>query len=185
MKINILCLSILIVGCGQQQQSGDPRTIHGIDPAFTQYVQEFEAYIPGGNIGDIPIGFAAQSGQVIGVCEIWTSGYRDIKVDPTFWNGTSDEYTRRSLIFHELGHCVLDRAHLATTTLVNPSLPYNFLTNPTIYVSFMNPYIFFDGSQSSLQDYYINELFHPAIGVPMLYNSSNLVDDHACVRHMN
>lgn len=34
-----------------------------------------------------------------------------VKIDKSFYE-TADEYTKRSLIFHELGHCLLNRKHL-------------------------------------------------------------------------
>ena len=185
--MNILCLSILIVGCGQQPAQ-DPRTIHGVDPAFTPYVQQFESIL-GRSIGDIPIAFAAQSGDVIGVCELWNGGeWRDIKIDPNFWNnqgGAIDDDQRMSLIFHELGHCVLNRGHIPTMQTVSSDGTNNPATNYYVPVSFMNPYIFFSDAYSFLEPYYINELFHPAPGAPTLTNTLDLVDHYGCVRHMN
>jgi hypothetical protein len=184
MRMNILCMSILIVGCGQQPQQGDPRSIHGIDPAFQPYVEQFETIL-GHSIGDIPIAFAPQQGDVIGVCELWTN-YRDIKIDPNFWNnqgGALDNDQRMSLIFHELGHCVLDRGHLATDWTYNLN-GWNY----SVPTSFMNPYIFFSAQYPvwvALKSYYINELFHPAPGAPTLYNSMDLVDHYGCVKHMD
>jgi hypothetical protein len=165
--------TIFLVGCSQFEVPNDPRDIHGVDPAFASYVQEFEVQY-GASIGDIPIQFAPQSGYVIGECIIWSSQYREIKVDPDFWKyGAVDDDEREALISHELGHCVLNRAHL-NTDWNDPNDGDNSM--PT---SLMNAYIFFNDlypDWQSLKVYYYNELFHPAPGVPMLSVSEDLLD---------
>ena len=174
MRVALLVVtSIFLVGCSKQEPQSDPRDIKGIDPAFNTYVAQFESYL-GKSIGDIPIQFSPQSGKVIGVCIVWNSQWREIKIDPDYWNadpndgGPIDDDEKLSLIFHELGHCVLNRGHLATT----------FDSNGwNVYTSFMNPYIFFSDQYPETRNYYINELFHPAPGYPTLGGSSGENDD--------
>jgi hypothetical protein len=156
------------MGCAQQQDKSDPRDIHGINPAFTPYVQKFEAIL-GRSIGDIPIQFAPQGGNTIGVCEVWNSQYREIKIDPDYWNaspsygGPVDDDEKLSLIFHELGHCVLNRGHLDTSFVDS--------NNYQVMNSWMNWYVFFNDSYPESKSYYLNELFNPAPGSPGLNQS--------------
>lgn len=176
----LLVLSIFLVGCNQgMKPQTDPRSISGINPAFTLYVQQFEA-IWGKSIGDIPIQFGKQEGNVIGVCTVWNAQWRQIEIDPDYWaNGAYDDEERMSLIFHELGHCALNRGHLSTTwTYTNTWGPWS------VPVSFMNPYIFYSlyPPYPDLKAYYINELFHPAPGSPTLYNSADEVVRHTDTR---
>jgi hypothetical protein len=171
----LLVLSILLVGCSRQVHYTDPRDIHGIDPAFTAIVAEFESYL-GRSIGDIPIGFGPGGGDVVGRCSVWNSEWREIKIDPEYWNYMGqwghipDEDARTALLFHELGHCVLNRGHLNTMWNNN---------GWSVYTSFMNFAVFFSSQYSAFESkaYYVNELFHPAPGAPMMSDSASEEDD--------
>lgn len=155
------------MGCSQAFQN-DPRDIHGINPVFIPYVQQFEAIL-GHSIGDIPIQFAAESGNTIGVCNWWYGGYRQIKIDPDYWNaspsngGPIDDDEKLSLIFHELGHCVLNRGHLDTSFI--DSNGYQVMN------SWMNWYVFFYDGYPGSKSYYLHELFNPAPGSPGINQS--------------
>lgn len=149
----LLLLSLLLSACAKPQP--DPRSISGIDPAFTSYVQKFESYY-GNSIGDIPIQFTDIASPTIGVCTRWTSGERQIVIDRTYWNNpyTSDK-AKMGLIFHELGHCALNREHNNTTfyyygSHIAGDVPY----------SLMNMYNFYSNNYVELESHYINELFH-------------------------
>jgi hypothetical protein len=85
---------------------------------------------------------------VIGLCE--TSGnLRRVTFDPDFWNNVS-ETQRELLAHHELGHCMLYRAHRST-----------FLDNGA-YASIMYPLIMSSSTYLSNYDYYQQELFSTA-----------------------
>lgn len=80
------------------------------------YVDEFNSYVSsyGTPILNKGIYYTFQDlsslpGRILGKC----SAYKNdniILIDPTFWAGASD-WDRRSVLFHELGHCVLGRGH--------------------------------------------------------------------------
>ncbi len=56
-----------------------------------------------------------EEGNVQGQCAVNnTTGIKTIRVDQTFWN-TASNLEKEFLIFHELGHCYLDRRHLDET----------------------------------------------------------------------
>lgn len=100
----IFCLSSSIVACGQQYESND----FTIDQDFQNYVDLFEQEID--KEVRIDIGYNKLDYPTVGVCIKYTNGYKEIQIDPDAWL-EYDEYYREELIFHELGHCILDREH--------------------------------------------------------------------------
>jgi hypothetical protein len=46
----------------------------------------------------------------VGVCITWGNGKRVVKIDKDHWEGIYDSQ-RLQLVYHELGHCVLNRPH--------------------------------------------------------------------------
>jgi len=57
-----------------------------------------------GVLGDLP------AANVLGRCEQSTS-HGTVTIDQVFWDKAS-YYEKEYVVFHELGHCVLDRRHL-------------------------------------------------------------------------
>jgi hypothetical protein len=158
------------MGCSQQAYQGDPRDITGINRAFIPFVQQFEAIL-GRSIGDIPIQFEDENGYAVGQCIMWDYKWREIKIDPTYWNHDAlDDSARMALIFHELGHCVLNRDHVSTGWSF-----YDGVTIWSVPTSLMSPYAFFSNypPYPSLKSYYIEELFHPVSGFAMFKGVAN------------
>jgi hypothetical protein len=83
----------------------------------------------------------------IGVCEVGIG--RKITIDPSSW-ATLQEYSRQNLIFHELGHCILNLGH--DSTLMSNGIPN----------SLMNPSLLPDGIFEFFRSHYMNQLF----GIP-------------------
>ncbi len=52
---------------------------------------------------------------VAGTCSYGFRGPRDVTVDEPFWNAAGS-LSREMIVFHELGHCVLDRDHSEALT---------------------------------------------------------------------
>lgn len=48
--------------------------------------------------------------DAIGRCLTYENGSRVINIDRVFWNSSTD-LEKEFLIFHELGHCLLERSH--------------------------------------------------------------------------
>lgn len=146
----LLTLFLILSACAIDPK--DPRDLSGIDPAFVSLVKKFEGLL-GHSIGDIPIGFSDDPSYA-GQCLRWTGAgyYREIKIYRGFWNGAND-YQRENALFHELGHCALNRKHDEETIYWKAGL----------YVpkSFMWPGVFFNNELEPLTSYYENELFNP------------------------
>ena len=47
---------------------------------------------------------------VLGTCTTFTNGAQSVIIDQPYWNSSTD-LQKEYLVFHELGHCVLKRAH--------------------------------------------------------------------------
>jgi hypothetical protein len=80
---------------------------------------------------------------------------RKIILDQVHWQEW-DDASKESLLFHELGHCVLHRAHRLDTVQM---VPPGDTVATTFSASLMNP-TFVDGATHlQFKDYYLNELF--------------------------
>ncbi len=86
-----------------------------IDAAIEMYVRRFqtEADTRGvevdfenltANLSDI------DREDVAGQCISYTDGSREVVIDKSVWDRSGD-LIREFIVFHELGHCILDRAH--------------------------------------------------------------------------
>jgi hypothetical protein len=133
----------------------DPRTIHGVNEEFLPYVDNYVAYKGSAISYDIPIQFSNLEHPKIGVCTIWTTGERQIQIDREAWTSLSDS-ERIGLIFHELGHCDLNRGHINTRHYYSG----NHISGD-VPDSFMYPYNFFSSHYIELFNYYVKELFDP------------------------
>lgn len=141
---------VLLTACGQPHNNQDPRSISGQDPAFEGYVNLYVAMKGSQLAYDIPIQFGDLQGNTIGLCTRWSNGYRQIVVDKTYWeNPYTTDNQRTSLIFHELGHCDLNRDHVELK-----------FTNGWP-VSLMYPMNY--GYLDSQRNYYFTELFNPSV----------------------
>lgn len=84
----------------------------------------------------------------IGVCYSMIDGSRYIILDRDFWNSFRDEATRELLLFHELGHCALNRfEHIDHNR--EDGLP----------ASIMNSSLIETKDYVNNRDYYLDELF--------------------------
>ena len=68
---------------------------------------DFEQAQVGGTIASIP-------GGVLGQCQFNSNAPDRIVIDQNYWNRIS-AIKREFIVFHELGHCILDRRHLDDT----------------------------------------------------------------------
>lgn len=99
------------------------------DQSIEVYVNEFNSYVSSYgttvinkgiyyNFGDL----SSLPGHVLGKCVSYKND-NIVFIDPTFWASASD-WDRRSVVFHELGHCILGRSH-RTFYYQGPTLHYD------------------------------------------------------------
>lgn len=55
--------------------------------------------------------FSKEGNKAIGVCLRYSSGVNEVIIDEEYWNSGISYYRQKIIIFHELGHCLLDRGH--------------------------------------------------------------------------
>lgn len=77
---------------------------------------------------------------------------RQVTIDETFW-GRSSTLFKEFIVFHELGHCYLDRSHLESSF------------SNGVCVSIMRSGVgdCFDNYRQSTREGYIDELFEPVL----------------------
>lgn len=144
-----------------------PAPVYRIDPEFQEYVDRFvdegrkrgvtvdvsrlnmefeEGYVE--RDGTIYCGYANNFG---------TSSTPDVDISTTCWE-FYDPVRREILIFHELGHAILDRAHVNTLL---PSLGKRSIMHPSLGVDIYSKYTL------EKREWYLDELFNQDSPVPM------------------
>lgn len=140
---SFILVSLISISVATQTPSLDLRSgpRKGINPKLTKYVDRFE------RIGDILYGrkmilpemdidFGKTrliSMRAVGWCVRNPITRRPkILIDTNFWK-QADEAEREALIFHELGHCVLDRDHIKKKSALGIPLSLMF---PSVIPSF-------------------------------------------------
>lgn len=88
---------------------------------------------------------------VIGLCESG-GGSRTVTFDPDFF-GQVDDLQNQELVWHELGHCILDRPHRGDIGVIPDGLGH------THEMSIMYPVIFGALQYQTHMPYYNNELY--------------------------
>ena len=144
-----------------------------IDPEFVSLVQEFKTH-GGVEIVDLVVEFGepaslgcthSDSTALVGCCRYRDGHTPTIAIDKDKWSALDvqdlhlgQEYlgtSKRLLLFHELGHCVLKRSHLET--IHARGIPASIMMGQT--TSGYLPQLFYDYNAE-----YIEELFGRGIG---------------------
>lgn len=109
----LICLGFQ-TACGSSQ----PVAVN-VAPELAPYFQSFTD-----NTGASSAGISGQFadtttlanplGETVGECIINSDRSKLIQIDQTYWN-TLDENGKTQLIYHELGHCALNRVHTMAT----------------------------------------------------------------------
>lgn len=123
-ELYIFILSCLMVGC-ISCSSFKTMDIKPIDAEFDQHVSKYEDLkvetLKVKMKNNISILFHSLPSPTIGICYWISNGSREIYIDPGFWFApTTSELDRELLIFHELGHCDLDRGHSDPLSIMEP-----------------------------------------------------------------
>lgn len=144
MKNLFFTLFIILTGCGTYPY-------YETQKDFFDYVNRFEQDT--GKKVNIPIIFTDED-KYAGVCEYYSNGNRLVRINHKYWH-QSDDSGKEQLIYHELGHCVLNREH-STKSMNLKDTHYN------IPNSIMYPIAFGDlWYYSFFRNHYIDELIHP------------------------
>ena len=136
----LLSISVLLSGCGG---GGGTKVVYVVGEPFQSYVDSFvEAAYASGRVlsgGRLRIEFGdIDNPKSVGRCYYYESR---VVMRRSFWESSSD-VTKKILIFHELGHCLLFRKHDKTflETGRPRSLMYPVVINSVTYMSFIEYY---------------------------------------------
>lgn len=154
----LLGMVFITVTCADEGPiDNNPNVVYDVDPAFEEYVQEFiaEGAKRGKTISFDDSGLRIQFTEfpldgAAGFCRL---GRYDVEIDKANWFRFSERF-RSYLLFHELGHCELDRLHRNdkfsddTWKSILRGDPFKGIENrqPVAYFGFR-------------KEYYIDELF--------------------------
>lgn len=171
-----LCLLLALVtllSC-QRPQPPEPEPAQYSVPADVEpYVQRFRdetakrGQTPATNNLIVTFG-TTQGGDVCGQCLLESGKTPRITISTTAfcWQSANDN-ERECLVFHELGHCLLNRSHRTDRF---PNKAYVSLMNPddrAIYAPCAYPIGTDDCDKRPRRDYYVDELVNPATAAPV------------------
>ena len=120
---SLLCFSInvLITGCTKESSENLIAETLFIDEALAPY---FERFVAEGALRGINIDLAEkriegflidiEATDVAGQCSYSATSTRTVNIDIAYWNNATD-LEKEFVVFHELGHCYLERSHLDAT----------------------------------------------------------------------
>lgn len=147
MRIQILALLFTLASCGIRlipkpdfvRVEGVSTKLHkSTATEFTSFVTYFESYgakefsDPNFKVGDIPINFGdPKNSSHDGVCLIYGDDTREVLIRKSWWD-QADQISKKIMIFHELGHCRLDRRHNEETIDVNGKIYKLSIMHPVI-----------------------------------------------------
>ena len=174
-KLAVSILIALTVGCGKANTtfSAKPQVI---DPAFTSQVASFQsdliAHGRSETVTSTIIFGEAPLASEEGFCDY---GSNTVTISPEAWKNLND-LEKKFLIYHELGHCTLFKAHEAQTEAhsfctqlgmgwTQTNCPAQSWTTVQLPLSIMNAtvpvsyYVNVSGSPSGYTDSLITELF--------------------------
>jgi len=120
-SITILAILSLLLACREEAIEELNAVDHYVDDRLFEYFDNFKAEAAKRNI---KVDYEAMNVEgvisnipergIAGQCQTYENGNKAIVIDKSYWNRVSD-LKREFLVFHELGHCVLDRDHLDDT----------------------------------------------------------------------
>lgn len=158
-----LSILILISSCGLPigrdlvvKNKGEVRQFESSNPLFASIVSQFEAAgkqysgNPNFSAGHVPVNFGNTENEAFeGVCFSYPDGTTEVIIREAWWNSASQSL-KESLLFHELGHCVLNRDHDNETHEAN---------SYTYKASLMNSVIVNSNQYNQFKAGYLTELF--------------------------
>ena len=178
MRLLLLVVCALVVWSSCTQDDEDPKGaggVYDVDPIFEPYVQQF---IKEGAQRGLAIDFSdtglkmelsdRQLEFAGGFCYL---GQHHVVINKSVWQEGFEDYKTR-LIFHELGHCELDRRH-RNDRFSNSVWKSLMRGDPLNQAERQIPVPFF----GFRKQYYIDELFNEQIGDPEWANVDFVIDD--------
>lgn len=172
----IIIILAVAVGCSDDGTETPSTAIYNVDPVFETYVQEFiaEGAKRGKDINFDDSGLSIQFSEfpldgAAGLCRL---GRYDIEIDKANWFRFSERF-RSYLLFHELGHCELDRLH-RNNTFSDDSWKSILRGDPFKGIENRQPVAYF----GFRKEYYLDELFDQSTPDPEWSKVSFSIDQN-------
>ncbi len=169
-----IIFGLTIMACSDEPVEEENDNKINVALVFQKYVDRFieEGANRGYNIDFSDTGLSLQFGTIpqdaAGICSelgSGTSGNHNIEIRKTYWESLTDTWKER-LIFHELGHCELNRPH-DNQVLSNGDWKSIMRGDPL--PPDKTPIVNYTGTR---REYYIDELFNPSTPAPGWLNFS-------------
>lgn len=116
-SIAILAIITVFTGCGEEIHTSELI----IDSDLLEYFERFKIEAEKRNI---PIDYKSMNVEghigeivdkgVVGQCQTYANGNKAVIIEKEYWEKSSN-LKKEFIVFHELGHCILNRAHLDAT----------------------------------------------------------------------
>lgn len=202
LKNSFLLLFLFLLGCSQNMTDTNytptntgTTNITEINAELSQLVQDFETQyginvsysvsIDSGN----KTGTQTSGGTIIGLCEIYSNGARYVYINQDWFSQSSTlSYYKKILVFHELGHCSMNRNHDCRTLNDSSTNAQNCVsgysqsssTNKPYSIMYpaINPLIYWYPTHSS---YYLQELGNNSIAGSFYQIESPFVESNVLV----
>lgn len=147
---------LVLVGCGKNYNPdlNRPHVNKDLQIYVNRFVQVAEELGRPVSLGRLQVEFVpSMEGNVIGKCYYGTG--RRIEINRSYWERSNVRNSdRESLMFHELGHCILNRGH------DDRSMPGYYWLEISIMNSYHLSYTYYENNWQ----YYMKELF----GIPVV-----------------
>jgi len=110
-------LLITLVACGKNNEIQLSKEYVGVEPELWGYFEKFEKAAADRGV-DVDLTLAGITGSIetihahgtVGLCNHRLDEPNHVIIDKNFWASAS-ENSKEMIIFHELGHCYLERGH--------------------------------------------------------------------------
>lgn len=131
---------LFLVSCGQSVQdllniNGTPVKKYKTNPIFSDFVESFSKQFS--VRVKVPIIFKNIEEKYAGVCLKYSDGYKEIRINPVYWNNYSLEQ-KEQLIYHELGHCIFNRGHNDRVMEANTNCPDSIMRSYMFNINEIN-----------------------------------------------
>lgn len=136
--IMFVCNSLVLCSCGPAIMKHEgPQIDEVLQPYVNEYKADKKRFLGTSSIRRIDISFFTLTSPIIGQCTRYNSGYREIKVDPIYWFFNASDAEKQILMYHELGHCDLNKEHDdSKAAIMNSNIMdgYQFIMNTDYYI---------------------------------------------------
>ena len=115
----LFSITLMITACQEEETPAPSLFVEtALQPYFDSFVEEAAQRGRSIDLTALEIEGIIEEidGNVIGQCRSNSNLPNVVAIDQSFWNSAS-QLRREMVIFHELGHCALQRDHLDTKTI--------------------------------------------------------------------